>query len=427
MRINFRIFRSKLAKDSVIYTFSDVINMAIPFLLLPILARYLTPSDYGSLSAFTSITSGSSVIIGLSVSSSVNINYYKLSKKELSIYVSNVILISMLSFFITIVCLLIFQNYFVHLLSLSIKWILLAIIIAFASFIIVINTNLWIMEQKPILFGGFKISSTIVNFTLSLFFVIALAMSWEGRALGILVTSILFSLVSLALLFKRGFIKLKYNLDYIKDALQFGIPLIPYQLSGWIRNGGIIFLLIYLIGKNETGLYSVGAKFALIIYVLSMAFTKAWGPYLYRELSKDLDVLKKEKIVKVTYLSFILLLFLAAILTLLAPTIIQIVFPESYANSNDYVGYLVFGAAFQGMYLMVVKFIYFMKKTKYVAYITFTIGAINFLLAYLLIRMNGSIGAAQANTISFFLSFVVIWYYSNKVYKMPWNILKRKL
>jgi len=426
MKINLNFFKSKLAKDSLIYTVSDVINMALPFLLLPILARYLTPDDYGTLNAFSSIVAGISILVSLNVSAAINVMYYKLKKEELSIYIGNALMISLTSFIMILIIALIFRNYIEESLQISFIWILLGIILSFTNFITVINTNLWIMEQKPILFGGFKISNTVLNFGISLFLVVVLLLSWKGRALGIFISGIIYSIISLILLFKRGFLKFKFNLDYIKDALKFGIPLLPYQLSGWIRNGGIIFLLIYLVGKNETGLYSVGSKFALIIIVLSLAFSKAWGPYLYRELAKEITLKTKIKVVKVTYLVFIAYLLLSLLLTWVAPFLIEFVFPESYSESYKYVGYLVFGAAFQGMYLMVVKFIYFEKKTKYVAYITFVISIINFLLAFVLIKYNGSIGAAQATAISFFISFVLIWFYSNKVYDMPWNIFKKE-
>ncbi len=426
MKINLNFFKSKLAKDSLIYTISDVINMALPFLLLPILTQYLTPDDYGTLNGFSSIIAGVSILVSLNVSAAINVMYYKLKKEELAIYIGNTLIIAFSSFMTLLIIALIFRNYIEVSFQIPFLWIFLGVILSFTNFLSVINTNLWIMEQKPMLFGGFKISNTMVNFGISLFLVVVLLMSWKGRALGIFISGILYSIISFMLLFRRGYLKFNFNIDYIKDALKFGIPLIPYQLSGWIRNGGIVFLLIFLVGKNETGLYGVGSKFALLIIVLSLAFSKAWAPYLFRELSKELTRSKKQKIVKFTYLIFAFYLVAALILTLIAPFIIDLVFPESYTDSYNYVGYLVFGAAFQGMYLMVVQFIYFKKKTKYVAYITFAVSIVNFLLAYLLIKFNGSIGAAQATVISFFLSFVLIWFYSDKVYDMPWNILKKE-
>lgn len=48
---------------------------------------------------------------------------------------------------------------------------------------------------------------------------------------------------------------------------------------------------------------------------------------------------------------------------------------------------------------------------------------INLISSYFLIIWNGAIiGAAQGTMIAFFLSFLMTWLLSAKVYKMPWNL-----
>ena len=43
-------------------------------------------------------------------------------------------------------------------------------------------------------------------------------------------------------------------------------------------------------------------------------------------------------------------------------------------------------------------------------------------LSYFFIKENGSIGAAQATTISFFITFILVWLLSSKLYPMPWGL-----
>ena len=45
---------------------------------------------------------------------------------------------------------------------------------------------------------------------------------------------------------------------------------------------------------------------------------------------------------------------------------------------------------------------------------------IHIALFYYFIKINSIVGAAQANLISFLLTFLVVWYLSHKVYPMPW-------
>ncbi|NLK71578.1 MAG: flippase, partial [Clostridiales bacterium] len=79
--------------------------------------------------------------------------------------------------------------------------------------------------------------------------------------------------------------------------------------------------------------------------------------------------------------------------------------------------------AFDGMYKMVVNYIFYAQKTYILAWITFLAAGINIILNYLLIKINGAIGAAQATTATFALQFLLTWFLSSRVYKMPW-ILK---
>jgi O-antigen/teichoic acid export membrane protein len=422
LKIIKQILNNKLFKDSLVYTIADVINKAIPFVLLPVLTYYLSPEDYGTLAAFNSLIGILAIFIGLSVHGAISVNYYKLNKKELAKYVGNVVYLLIFSFLLVLIIITIFQNILSPLLGLSYFWMLMASISTFASFFVIINLSLWLVEQKPKYYGGFQIGETIIKLGLSLFFVILLTMSWEGRAYGIVIGGVITALISIILLNKRRYLDFQLSKEYLKDALHFGIPLIPHQLSYWLRSGAIIFILVYLVGKKDTGLYNVGNQFVIPISVLTAAFNKAWAPYLYRKLSNNPTILEKERIVKFTYLYFISILIFALLLIYIAPMIINLLLEKQFHNSYIYIKYLAFAVAFQGMYFMVVNYIFYEKKTKYLAYITFFVSIINVLLAYYFINKEGAIGAAQAYLIANILTFLLVWYYSNKVYKMPWKI-----
>lgn len=45
-------------KKSSVYLISNILNASIPFILLPILTRYLTTSEYGKIAIFQTIITG---------------------------------------------------------------------------------------------------------------------------------------------------------------------------------------------------------------------------------------------------------------------------------------------------------------------------------------------------------------------------------
>lgn len=418
----FKIFDKKLIKDSVVYITTDILNKSIPFLLLPVLAYYLSPEDFGILAIFNSILSVFVFVIGLNVLGSISVNYYSFSKKELAQYIGNVIYILVASLVFIILIVLIFKTYLQSILEIEYLWIISAAFVSFSSSLVMLNLNLWLVEQKPKLYGIYEILETILKFSFSLFFIVIMIMAWEGRILGMLIGGAISAIISIVILNKRNYIKLEFSKKHIKEALKFGIPLIPHSMSQWLKNGAVIFLLSYYVGSKETGLYSIALQLTQVIIVLSSAFNRSWAPYLYRKLSKSPSLSEKRQIVKFTYIYFITISIVVLIIAVLTPYIIKLFFTDEYYNVNIFIVYLYIGAIFQGMYLMVVNYIFYTKQTKYLAYITFTISIINVVMSYFLINIHGPLGAAIASMISSIITFTGVWYYSNQVYKMPWTL-----
>src|SRR3989344_4862395 len=77
-----RIKNSSLFKSAFIYGVSSAINGAIPFLLLPILTRFLNPADYGIVTVFTTLISFYNVFIGLNINGAVFNKYFFSSGKN---------------------------------------------------------------------------------------------------------------------------------------------------------------------------------------------------------------------------------------------------------------------------------------------------------------------------------------------------------
>ncbi|WP_421716479.1 lipopolysaccharide biosynthesis protein [Arcobacter arenosus] len=418
--------RKLLFKNALIYTLTDVINKAIPFLLLPILTHYLSPADYGIVALYAAFIAILSVFIFVNMDNALNIAFYKISFSELRIYNANVIMIALgISISIAII-ILTFYGQIYKLVPLQMFWLLFGVGVVFMQFIIGINLVLWQAEQKALPYGLFQIAQTILNLSLILFLVILSDLTWKGQIIGQGLAIFIFAIIAFYLLLKRKYLKFDMNAEDMKDALKFGIPLIPLSLAGWFRTGVDRFFLMNFIGASATGLYVVGFQFGMIIGILSAAFNKAYNQYLYKKLQSNITDNEKQKLVYFTYLFFITILVLALLLSLISPWIINTFLDSSYLASTEYVPWITFAFAFQSMYIMIVNYIYFIKKTKYLAYISFLAGIIHVILSYILIKENGSIGAAQASLFSFLLMFVSVWYLSAKVYPMPWfNIMKK--
>jgi len=420
-----QIFKHKLFKNTFIYTGSNVINKTIPFFLLPIMTRYLTPTDYGIVATFNVLLAVMIVFVGLSMHGAINVNFFKLNKDEHKKYIGNVFSILFSSFVLVFIIVYILKSYFSFFSKFPENWIPYIVVAALFQSIFAITLVLWQVEQKSLPYGLFQISRTILNVSLSVVFVVLLCWGWQGRILGVIITSVIFGLLSIFIIYKREYIKFSFSKKYIKDALFFGIPLIPHALGGWITTGVDRIFINSMVGVAETGIYTVGYQVGMIIGLLAHSFNLAWFPFLFEKL-KENNYSTKVKIVKFTYLYDVCLIFAALALSFIAPYFLKFLVSKNFYFAYKYVLWIALGYAFQGMYFMVVNYIFYVKKTYILAWITFTSAGINIILNYFFIKANGAIGAAQATTITFFVKFIMVWILSTKVYQMPWNLRKIK-
>ena len=73
----------QLFKNSLIYLLSGVAGKAVPFLLLPVLTRYLTPSEFGLVAIFQLGIQLSQAVSGLSLNVNIPRYFFRVTKKRL--------------------------------------------------------------------------------------------------------------------------------------------------------------------------------------------------------------------------------------------------------------------------------------------------------------------------------------------------------
>ena len=104
------------------------------------------------------------------------------------------------------------------------------------------------------------------------------------------------------------------------------------------------------------------------------------------------------------------------------PLIYKFVIGKQFKSGIEVVGWVLLGYAFNGMYKMMVNYLFYLKETKRIALFTLITALTNGILNYFLIKSRGIEGAAIATTLSFLLLFIIVLIYSRKKYPMPWNL-----
>jgi len=420
--MNFKI-KNSLLKNAGVYTITNVINATIPFFLLPILTRFMSPSEFGIVSMFALLVASVTPFIGLSLNGAIERQFFNREEIDIAQYIGNCIIILLISSSIVGILFASFSNEISKITSFPEKLLWIVVVYTFAQFIISIVLTIWQVQKKSIQYGILNISKTLINISLSIILVVFLELGYSGRIFGQFIALAIFAVFSILYLVRKQWLTFSFNKVYIMHALSFGIPLIPHALSGTIISMTDRFFITNMVDLSATGIYTVGYQIGSLINLLTSSFNVAYVPWLYERLKLG-DEKTKIKIVKFTYSYFVLILIFSLFFGLVSPYFLGVLLGNSFSDSSSFVIWISLGYAFNGMYLMVVNYLFYAQRTKELAAVTFITAILNVILNYVFINESGAIGAAQATSITFLIKFILVWYISQRMYKMPWNLKK---
>ena len=411
-------------KNSFIYLSSSILSKAIPFLLLPVMTKYLSPEEYGLLSIFMIFITLYSAFIGMNMHANISKNFFKITKDELSLYIGNILYILAftlvgyftITFFIGL--------WFDELFSIPIAWLLIIPIISAMSMINELNTTILRNEQRAYMFGIFEFSKTAITMAFTILFLVVFNIGWYSQILGLIVGGIVFSIVGIWYMYQREYITFKFNKEKIKSILHISIPLIPHVLGGVVINMSDRLFIERMVGLEAVGLYSVGYSFGMIVMLFTDAFIKAWGPWFYKNLAEPTES-KKQKIVKYTYIYIISIFILAIIISVIGEFILPYFVDERYHGASEFILWVSLGYAVQGVYKIFFPYLVHISRTSFLATSTVMAALVNLVLNYILINMYGAIGAAYATVGAFAVSALLVFWYQQKNYYMPWFVRRK--
>lgn len=413
------IARQGLLGSAVIYTISNAANAALPLLLLPFLTRILTPSEYGSVAMFSSLLVIFGAFVGANTHSAIIVRFFELRQDEMKRYVSSILLVGALTFPLILGIVAAFLTPLSELTGISGPWILVAVAVSAAQFVVQVMLSLWQAERQPMRYAVLRISQAVLDLGITLMAIILLNLSLDGRLIGVSTAWLLLLPVTLIILRHRQYLSLHVRWQYVKNSLQFGLPLIPHILGTVMIFLADRFLISQSLGTAATGNYVVSMQVAMLLSLLADAANKAFAPWLLEQLQTH-DVQRDIQIVKYTYVYFVGWAVLAICFGLLMPFAIKLIVGAQYVVPGDIVLFHSLGIAFVAMYYMVANYVFFSSSTGKLSVITITCGTFNVFLTYFLLQSEGVIGAAKSFMISQLIMFIATWVLAQKCRPMPW-------
>jgi O-antigen/teichoic acid export membrane protein len=390
---------------------------------MPYLSHFIQPAEYGILSLVISFVSILVPFVGLVASGILTVEYYKIKDrtKFASLFSSIQLIPAIPGVFFLLIALLVPVKIAAFLeipLSKS-YWVPLSVLIATLSiyFETLLAQNM--IEQKVYHYALFYIVKTVIEVSLTIWFVAFLNLSWEGRLLSWITTTVIFFIVSLIYFSKQGLLTKNVSLQYARAGILFGLPLILHTVGKFVINQSDRLFIAKMVSLDEAGIYNIGYQVGMVLLLLVNSAGNFFAPFLYERLSNLNEVYRRE-IVKYTYYIIGILFIFLLFLTFIAPYFFSWLVDKSYAKGVIYVFWVGLSYFFWGVYILFSSFIFYTGKTKFLGYLSLLNVTLNIALNYFLILKFGALGAAYATCLSFFVVAALVVWRASSLYKLPW-------
>ena len=407
---------------SAIYLLSNILNAVIPFLLLPVLTRYLSPAEYGQVAMFQTLLGALGALVGLSVVGAAGRKYYddNLSDEQMGRYIGTCLQLLAISAAIVFVPIFFLRENLSIWLGLDEKWVMWAVGLSAFTVVLGLRLGQWQVRKKAKSYGAMQISKSLLDMGISLSFVTVLLLGAGGRISAQIMATGLFAILALWLLKRDKLLSVFiWNTAHYKELIKFGVPLIPHIGGIFLLASVDRFVINAELGLSEAGVYMVAVQLAAGVALIFDAVNKAYVPWLFERLKED-NLQQKKKIVRYTYIWYLVISAGAGAGFVIGPWVVGLVAGPGYEKAGEVIGWLLLGQAFGGMYLMVTNYIFYSRRTGLLSIATITSGLINLALLFLLIKLLGLTGAAVSFSIAMAIRFLLTWWVAQKRHPMPW-------
>lgn len=415
--------RKTLLGNALIYILSDGITKALSFLILPFVSFYLIPEQLGIAANFDVLQSILMLLAGQAIVNALPYFYYDRSREEIGLLVSNLLFIIIAVNLCFLIIILLIYGLIDEYLHIGLFLQLLTLISVIANLLLSINLILYRLEEKPFVFFKLQLLQSLIYVFLLILLVVCLRKEALGKIYSAVFSCSIVCLLHIYLLYKRGYLIWKIDRNSIGELLRFGIPLLPHSLSFWIKSGMDKILLTTFCGLSVNGLYSMAMSFGAIYSIFKVAFDNAYIPYLQKRISKmtfDNQKAEKKQLVRISYIISSVFFLLFFVVMFICWILIQYVLSDLYRDSFQFIPWILFSLTIYSFYSLVVQYPYTAKKTLGLGIITFSGSIIQLLLTFVLVRMLGADGIKYSLVIGALVTMFSVWWYSNRVYPLPW-------
>ena len=191
----------------------------------------------------------------------------------------------------------------------------------------------------------------------------------------------------------------RFDLQSVKQAIQYGLPLIPHAMAFVVMNATDRIMMSQYVSIREIGLFSFASTVMGVFMLVVNTLNQAWTPRYY-EIMKE-ESRRRTIIEAYSACSLGLIALFNALGILFGADLLRLVTVADYHGIRPYMGPLSLTSFFLATYYLGATPLYYFKQTKLLPAITLFGAVLNVVLNSWLIPHWGAAGAAYGTVISY--------------------------
>ena len=387
---------------------STLLLNLISFITAPLFAALLGAGSFGDLSVFNTWVAVAAIVMTLHTTGTIANARVEYSEEEQPKYQSAAMSLSLMSFAVCFVLVLLFMEPVSRLLELEPLLVVLVMVTALGTFGVHFMNNRFTFELKAGRNMAVSVTLAVMNLGLSLLFVFLLPEEKRlyGRVAALTLSYGFFGIVSCVTTLVRG--RTFYEKRYWKLCLSLSVPVLFYGLTDLLLGHSDLVMLRSLDSSASSGVYGLSYQISTVMFTIFTAINTSWMAFFFNDMKAGRrDVVRRQS------RNFLeLYTVLACGFILLAPEVFRLLAPEDFRSGTGLIPYMV--ASFYLNFLCTFPYNYeiYHKRMKVISVVTVTSALVNVALNYVLILRIGMYGAAIATLLSRIFQFAAHYLYS---------------
>ena len=410
---------NRVLKAGIGYTIGNYLIKGLTFLTIPIFARIMSTSDYGTYNIFVAYEGIFLYLIGIGFETSLKKAYFKYgtlnsnsgSPLHYEGYTSTVISIIFINAAVWICLALLFRDQATKLLQLDLPSIVMLMLFSMGNAVVLCynaHVSITYNYKGYVKLGAVNAVGSIV-LSILLITLVFKEKAYLGRMLGS--TSVI---TLLALFIWAYFLKIRKP-EHIKEYTSWGVkyclPVVPHGISQVILVNFDRIMIGRMIGSDASGIYSFAYNIFSIIYVTYRSLDPVWGTWFFERMNER----NYRDIKKYSSLYMVVVLLLSSVVMLISPELVILLGSSKYSDATYCVIPIIAGGFFTFLYSLPCQVEYYREKTKYLAFATVCAAAVNIVLNYIFIKRYGYVAAAYTTLVTYIFYFLFHFFLAYKI------------